>query len=483
MADQLRYQSLGYTGDSLAHTPNIDKFANQSGNYDQAVASMPVCCATRASLLTGKYTSSTGMVINEIRMNPDHKCLAHMLTDLGYETGYIGKWHLWAAELAQHDEISNAYIPPGPYRLGFDGYWAAYNFHHDYYNTYYFKNKPEKIFHGENSYEPDAQTNLAIDFISKQVSNQKNASNTSEKKPFFLFLSYGTPHDPWKDKNVPEKWLEKFQTTEFPLPPNFSREKDPYGDLWSNIPFNHRKLNRWKRVYYAMTANLDWNFGRLMDHLKKVGIEDDTIVVFTSDHGECFGAHGRMKKNIFYEEAVRIPFLIRYPKMIEYGKISDAPFNTVDIMPTLLSLIGERSKIPPEVEGTDFSTFLGNKEGESSEKGVKYAYLMNTGACAIWEDGHDWRGLRNKHFTYAVFRNPRKDFLFDNIKDPYQLKNLVRDPEHQEILKELQQSLIEKMKQLNDTFPNSTWYEKNWVENRIIKKTATLNLDKNIEEL
>src|SRR6056297_113156 len=284
MVDQLRYQSLGYAGDEYAQTPNIDEFSEESGNFDQAVASMPVCSATCASLFTGKYTSSTGMVINELRMNPNHRCLAHVLTEVGYRTGYIGKWHLWANQLGRHNKTENAFVPPGPYRLGFDGYWAGYNFHHTYFDTYYFEDAPEKIYYGEDVYEPDAQTDMAMDFISEH-------SNTDA--PFFLFLSYGPPHDPWKKRNVPQKWYKKFKHTQFETPPNYSWRKDPYGDMWANKLHWPRRIRKWKRVYYAMTANLDWNFGRILDHLEQLGVEENTIVIFTSDHGEMFGAHGR----------------------------------------------------------------------------------------------------------------------------------------------------------------------------------------------
>ncbi len=131
-ADQIRARSCGYAGDARARTPNLDAFAAQSRNFTNAVSGHPVCAPYRASLLTGKYTTGTGMVINELRINPNQRCLAQVLTDAGYETAYIGKWHLWANELGHHDDPKNAYIPPGPYRLGFDGFWAAYNFHHRY---------------------------------------------------------------------------------------------------------------------------------------------------------------------------------------------------------------------------------------------------------------------------------------------------------------------------------------------------------------
>ena len=157
LADQLRYQSCGYAGDAKAHTPNLNKLAASGVNFRQAVSSMPVCAAYRASLFTGKYTSSTGMVINELRMNTNHTCLAQCLTRAGYDTGDIGKWHLYANQLGNHYDPRNSFVPRGPDRLGFEGYWAAYNFHHDYYDAYYHTESPEKIFYGKGVFEPDAR--------------------------------------------------------------------------------------------------------------------------------------------------------------------------------------------------------------------------------------------------------------------------------------------------------------------------------------
>src|SRR5581483_7129348 len=127
-ADQLRRFSCGYAGDSFADTPNIDRLAKESLDVRQAIPSTPVCAPYRASLLTGKYQSSTGMVINELRLSPEHECIGHVLSRNGYDTAYIGKWHLWANQLGHHEETRNGFVPPGPYRLGFDQYWAAYNF-------------------------------------------------------------------------------------------------------------------------------------------------------------------------------------------------------------------------------------------------------------------------------------------------------------------------------------------------------------------
>ena len=467
LADQLRYQSCGYAGDEKARTPNIDKLAASGVNFRQAVSSMPVCCAYRASLFTGKYTSSTGMVINELRMNTNHTCLGHCLTQAGFDTGYIGKWHLYANELGNHYDPKNSFVPRGPDRLGFDGYWAAYNFRHDYYDAaYYHRESPEKISYGKGVYEPDAQTDMAIDCIlrAKEVG-----------RPFFLGLNYGTPHDPWTRENVPDEYYSMFKDVSFPPPPSYSEEMDPYGDGWSNREKSPEALQEWMRCYYAMTANLDWNLGRLLAAVDRAGIGEDTILIFTSDHGEMFGAQGRMKKNTFYEEAIRVPFLMRWPGRLPQGAVTDACLGTVDIMPTLLSLSG--IPVPSEAEGMDLSAAAMGKQGQEPE----FAFLMNTGACALWENGHEWRALRNNQHTYAVLRGweernlPRMELLFDHAADPFQMENLAGQPEHEGALSDFRAKLADKMASLNDTFPESTWYRDNWIENRIIKRTATMS--------
>ncbi len=453
LADQLRYQSCGYAGDPKARTPNLDAFAKEGVSFCNAVSGHPVCAAYRASLFTGKYTTSTGMVINELRINPNHECLAHVLTRAGYDTAYIGKWHLYANELGNHEDPKNSFTPPGPYRLGFDGFWASYGFHHGYYRGYYHTDSPEKT--PVKGYEPDFQTDLAIDQINRLSRGEK---------PFALFLSVGTPHDPWGSDNVPPEYLAKFADVEFPLPKNYKPENDPYSDAWGIFkdPRDRKALPQWMRVYYGMVANLDWNFGRLMSAIDKAGIWDNTIVVFTSDHGEMFGAQGRRAKNIFYEEAARVPFLVRWPRTTPAGHVSDACLNTPDIMPTLLSMVG--LPIPSKVEGFDLSHCALGKPGPEPEA----AFMRNTGACAIWEDGYEWRALRSKRYTYAIYRKDRSELFFDNTADPYQLKNLASNPDHQDTMKQFRAMLKERMEKLGDTFEASTWYRDHWTKDRII---------------
>jgi arylsulfatase A-like enzyme len=211
-----------------------------------------------------------------------------------------------------------------------------------------------------------------------------------------------------------------------------------------------------------MTANLDWNIGRLLRAIDEAGIGDNTIVVFTSDHGEMMGAQGRRAKNIFYEEAVRVPFLVRWPGRIPAGTTSDACLNTPDIMPTLLGMCG--LPIPAKVEGADLSHCAFGKSGPEPEA----AFMQNTGACAIWEDGYEWRALRSQQYTYAIYRKDRKELLFDNLKDPYQLHNLAGRPGQEQTLNHFRTQLKTRMNELGDTFEASTWYRDHWVKDRII---------------
>ncbi len=438
--------------------PNIDRLAAESVSFTNAVSSHPMCAPYRASLFTGKYSSSTGMVINELRMNPRHHAWGHVLNEGGYQSYYIGKWHLWANELGNHDATKNAFIPRSDYRLGFDGYWAGYNFHHVYYGAYYFEDKPERI--AAPGYEPDAQTDLAI---------AKLKEAAALDGPFSFFLSYGTPHDPWDVENVPAEYYDLFRDVEFPLPDNYHPENDPYGDDWAKLsPAEREQLGDWMRVYYAMTANLDWNVGRLLQAVDELGLHDDTIFVFTSDHGEMFGAQGRRAKNIFYDQSARIPLLVRYPGVLPPNQTADVPLGTPDIMPTLLSLMG--LPIPAEVEGSDLSRCLSGSPCAE----VEAAFMQGMGATAIWEDGHEWRALRGRRYTYAVYRVDGAELLFDNQRDPGQTKNVIDVPEYAPVRDRYHELLRTTMDRLGDTFESCTWYRDHWTDDRLILRTATL---------
>lgn len=460
-ADQLRARSLGCYGDAKAVTPNIDRFADQSLMFTQAVANSPVCTAYRASLMTGKYTTSHGMVINELRMNPAQRCFGHVLTGAGYATGYIGKWHLYANQLGHHRETRNSFVPPGPHRLGFDNEWKAYNFNHLNYSpdAFWHGDTPEPQTYGDGVYESDAQTDFAIDFVRRDAAGE----------PFALFLSWGPPHDPWGRDNVPDRFWRMFENESFPNPPNYSAANDePYCDDWARITEDERaRLEDWRRGYYAQASSIDHAFGRLMAAIEDADAARDTIVVFTSDHGEMFGAHGRRAKNIFYEEACHVPLLVRWPGKIP-ARRSEACMSAVDLMPTLLGLMGNDA--PDDVEGTDLSGYvLGTHDTAPRD-----ALMQICGATAIWEDGHEWRALRDARYTFATYRVDGSELLFDRHTDPYQMRNLIGDPDHAGIRDAMRERMRARMNTLNDGFEASTFYRDRWTDgDRKIIRSAT----------
>lgn len=455
LADQLRADVLGCSGDTRAITPNIDRFAAQSVDFSNAITVTPVSAAHRASLFTGKYQSSTGMVINEINMNPNHRTLPHVLNEAGYNLGYIGKVHL-------NDQHRRDY-KKGPERMGWDGYWAAYSFNHMSYNAFYFTDKADggrERISLKDQYSPAIFTGLALDYI-REVSQLD--------KPFAMVLSWNPPHDPWIKENVDPLCYERFKNTQFELPPNFLNKPDPYMDrfpqeffegdsAWKKSFIEEGGYQETMRCYYAMVNSIDEQFGKITSLIDSLGIADNTIIVFTSDHGEMLTSQGRMYKLTFYDEACRIPFFIRYPACPMERK-TDVCLNTPDITPTLLGLVGLHDQIPEEMEGHDLSHVIRNEKGEEPS----FAFMQSMGHTYQWKDGYEWRSIRDKRYTYAQYLCDGSELLFDREKDPYQKKNLINDPSYASVVAILRKQMKTKMEELNDEFKPSTWYRDHWM--------------------
>lgn len=465
-ADQLRWDRCGFNGDAHAKTPNMDRLAEQGCNVAQAISSTPVCAPYRASLQTGKYQSGTGMITNEIRLSPEHETFGGALKKNGYQTAYIGKWHMWAAQFSHHDLVKNGFVPPGKYRLGFDDHWEAYNYEHTYFRSPYFLDDATP--HLRSRYEPDEQTDSAINYLK---------SRQGKDDPFALFLSWGPPHPSWANNNVDPAYLQQFADLNLPLPPNFSSVSDPYADNWSKIPADYEaRVRKWMPVYYAQTANLDMNLGRLMKAMDDLGLTDNTIFVFTCDHGEMFGAHGRQAKLIFYEEACRVPFLMRWPGKLKAGSRSETLLGTPDIMPTLLRMMNV--PCPTSIEGQDLSSHILRNTGVAPAM----AHMQGMGATAAWTDGSEWRAARDHEFTYGVYHVDGKELLFNNRKDPWQMHNLAEDRGSAATLRHYREASATFRKEHNDEFHECSWYEKHWTIDRNITDTAT-GTRHNLQEL
>jgi arylsulfatase A-like enzyme len=382
-ADQMRGMSLGCMGDPDVQTPNLDRLAKEGLLFTNAVANCPVCTPARASLLTGLHPLTHRAVCNDMQVSADFPTLATVLKGEGYATGYVGKWHL--------DGVPrDKFTPPGPRRLGFD-YWRAWNCHHDYF---------EAKCHGDTEapvalegYEPVAQTDLAVRFMREHRDN-----------PFLLCLSWGPPHDPYDQ--VPEEYRKQYDPEKLTLRPN-AQNAD-----------RERLAN-----YYAAITALDDQLGRLMRALKELRLDENTLVIFTSDHGDMLGSHDRTHKEQPWEECLLVPLVMRWPARLGNAQVVDTLVGLVDLMPTILGLAG--IEVPKGLSGVDLSAPIRGEMGQ--EPGSVFLQVIVPSNQARANGVKEWRGVRTKRYTYARYQNGDGWVLFDNKTDPYQQKNLFHD--------------------------------------------------------
>lgn len=429
IADQWRYQATGYGGDPNVHMPWIDKFARESVNFENAIAGCSLCCPSRASIMTGQYPLTNGVYINDVPLVPTGITFGEAFASAGYRTGYIGKWHLYGSPDGKYGR-REAYIPPEK-RFGFQ-YWKAAECTHDYNHSFYYAgDDPTKRYWP--GYDAQAQTEDACAFIRGQ---------TTERTPYLLFLSWGPPHFPLD--SAPEKDREMYRGRKLLLRPNVPAEKaeNATEDL---------------RGYYAHISALDDCFKQLLDTLKETGTAENTMVVFTSDHGDMLYSQGLMDKTYPWEESIRIPFLVRHPvKLGRDGKRCSVAMNSPDILPTVLGLAG--LPIPRGVQGTDWSAVL---EGVDNQDIPHSSFISLPGGD---EDTRsygfaEYRGVRTERYTYVrSIRGPW--LLYDNWLDPYQMHNLCDTSEVKAIQAHLEGELHRWLEKLDDRFLPATEYLK-----------------------
>ncbi|MHC4116251.1 MAG: sulfatase family protein [Planctomycetota bacterium] len=424
LTDQWRVQSIGYTGNSDVKTPQLDRLAGRSINFTNAVSGCSVCSPYRASLLTGQYWLTHGIFYNDKPLDPEATTIAKVYGKAGYETGYIGKWHV--------DGQGRTSFIPRERRQGFE-FWKVLECTHNYNKSLYYGDTDEKKYW--EGYDTIAQTREA----------QKYVRRHAGKSPFVLFVSWGTPHAPYH--TAPEKYRKMFADPDkIKLPPN--------------VPNSMRKKAQ-KDIagYYAHIAALDDCIGDLVGTIRECGIEDNTILVFTSDHGDMLYSRGMTKKQKPWEESVRVPFLLRYPAAHgRTGREIDMPINTPDIMPTLLGLSG--INIPKSVEGRDFSGVIKGTQPPDNDA----ALIMCPVPFHQWSysrGGREYRGVRTRRYTYARDLNGPW-LLYDNKTDPHQQRNLCNNPEYAQIQQDLEKMLAQKLKETNDKFLSGPEYMAMW---------------------
>ncbi len=421
-ADQWRASAFGYAGDPNIKTPNIDRLAAEGLNFKNTVAVTPLCTPYRASLMTGRYPTSTGIFLNDLYLPSNELCMPEILKDAGYSTAYIGKWHL-------DGHGRSTYIPPER-RQGWDYWKGAECDHNNYHSHYYTGDFDEKLYW--EGYDAFAQTSDARKYIIEEA---------DEDQPFILMLSYGPPHP--ASSPAPEEYRALYPIDEIELP--------------RNVPDEYHEEARLRlHHYYAHGTALDRCVGDLMQTIEEAGIAENTIFVFTSDHGGMLRSHGLPYewKQVAWDESAHVPFLLRFPAVHGHqGRVVETPMNTPDILPTLLGLTGV--KIPESVEGDNFSSVI-TKGIELQDRSVLYMSV-----APIVGQGEAHRSIRTKRYTYV--RNLEGPWLlFDDLQDPWQRNNLIGKAEHASLERELDAKLQDHLQKIGDDFSPPQSYIEKW---------------------
>jgi arylsulfatase A-like enzyme len=425
MADQWRAQAFGYAGDPNVKTPHLDALERQSVNFTHAISSLPVCCPMRASFLTGQRALTHGVFMNDLPLATNAVTFAKVLKAQGYDTGFVGKWHV--------NGDGRASFIPRERRQGFD-YWKALECTHNYNHSYYYGDTPERL--QWDGYDAIAQTSDVEQYLQTRATNSR---------PFVFVLSWGPPHDPYG--TAPEKYRALYDAATV--------------QLRGNVPTNG-PTGGWRRDlagYYAHCSALDDCIGTILRTLHETGLETNTIVIFTADHGDMLGSHGLAKKQKPWDESIRVPLLVRCPPRLHIKpRRVDAVFATEDFMSTILGLCGVA--IPPSEEGLDYSGYL--RGGRDPSGGA--ALISCVAPFAEYQrltGGREFRGVRTMRYTF-VRQLSGPWLLFDNEKDPLQMTNLVNLHDTANLQKKLDGLLSKKLRAARDDFQPAEFYIKKW---------------------
>lgn len=454
-------EHIGWKADPVK-TPRLDGFADESIVFSRAMSNCPLSSPYRGIFLTGMYPERNGITLNCMAERPqsslreDATCISDVLDAAGYSCGYIGKLH--ADHPTPNDPANpghyvsdrrpewDAYTPVER-RHGFT-YWYSYGTFDEHKNPHYWDT--EGVRHDPKVWSVGHETDKAIEFLRNRNGERKKDA------PFFLTIAYNPPHSPYES-------LDDCMEEDFAI----YKDMD-YSELYvrENADTTLTKADA-ARYYFANVTGVDREFGRLLDELKELGLERNTIVIFTSDHGETMCSQGTYDpKNSIYTESFNVPFIIRYPERIR-PRVDSTLFSTIDIMPTLLSLAGLNDMIPSSAEGRDLSPvilengkecdtpdaalYIRNVNGPYNEKGLVEGFFPAA------------RGIKTDRYTFEIAI--KKDgtlsrvLIFDDINDPYQLNPLDYKKEP-ETFAMLLNKLDAKLEEANDI-----WHRENRLDN------------------
>lgn len=430
LVDDLRWDDVGYAGHPFVKTPNIDRIAREGLDFRNAFATTPLCSPSRATILTGLYPHTHGITDNTDRSAASHKLITFplLLQRTGYETAFVGKWHM-----------GNDDTP----RPGFD-YWACMKGQGSTLDaTLNVNGKVEQT----KGYVTDELTRRAVEFVEK-----------SRQKPFLLYFSHKALHpetiqradgslsDPTASHFIPAERHKDLYAGEYvPRRPNALSPPETQPALLRKLPglpplgpdtgsSDQTILDRLR-----MLAAVDESTGALFQALESTGQLDNTVILFTGDHGYYYGEHGlSVERRLAYEEGLRIPLAIRYPALIKDGGAKRDPMVlTLDLAPTILELGG--APVPANLQGKSLVPLLrGN--GPELRDAFLIEYYSDTVFPRVKNMGYQAvRTLNWKYIHYVDLEG--MDELYDLNRDPYEMRNSISNPHHAKALEDMHQEL------------------------------------------
>ena len=423
IVDDLRWDALGCTGHPFAKTPNIDRIAKEGAKFNNFFVSIPLCSPSRGSFLTGQYAHTTGVTNNANHAELSHKLqtFPKILHENGYDSGYVGKWHMG--------------MDSSP-RPGFD-YWVCLPGQGAYID-------PMMNVNGKNEKVPGYVTDIINDHAVKFIKQE-------HKKPFVLYVGHKAVHGPFTPA---ERHKDLFASDTQPLVPSHSdslegkpvltRPADE-GTEASPAKRGKREAKRAKkestppaglvRQQLQCLASIDDGVGLIYKALEETHQLDNTMIVFTSDNGYFWGEHGLGDKRWAYEESIRDPLLMRYPKLIKAGKTFDQFVMNIDIAPTFLDLGGV--KVPGTIEGRSIVPLLKDPKTKW-RKSVFTEYFQEKGFSRT----PTWKSVRTDEWKLIQYTDLQgMDELYNVKEDRYEMKNLINDPKNKETLEKLRTEL------------------------------------------
>lgn len=418
LIDDLRYDLAHCTGNPIAKTPNIDRIARDGVIFENTFVTISLCSPSRASFLTGRYAHSTGVYANETRpeLDPAIETWPKMLQKAGYDTAFVGKWHMGKGNYP---------------RQGFN-HWFSFDGQGVYENPTINSDGDVKQVSG---FMTDILSDEAMDWLKKDRTS-----------PFCLYLSHKAVHQPFA---AAPRHEHMYDGEKSPHPPsvfdNLEGKPEWLTSTRTAIPLekaeNTPKLDEAVRKQLRCLASVDEGVGRILNYLASTGKLENTVIAFAGDNGFYHGEHGLGDKRSAYEESMRIPFIVSYPKMIKPGtKISDMALN-IDVAPTMLELAGV--KAPEGVQGKSMVPLL-----KGDNKGWRKSFVYEYVREKAFPGTPSTLGVRTDSWKYIRYPAINDiDELYDLKNDRYEMKNLAADPKHaatmEEMKKELDRLLIE----------------------------------------